>query len=65
MVLFSFPASGNISWPFMGAAMILLLLYYFIWAQSRFKGPQSHGGEAQLSEIEKEFEQAAEELSGA
>ena len=65
MILFSFPTSGNISWPFMLAFVVILLVYYFGWARSRFKGPQIHGGEAQLSEIEKEFEQAAEELAGA
>ncbi|TAK02345.1 MAG: amino acid permease [Chloroflexota bacterium] len=65
MGLFSFPTSGNISWPFMVAAVVLLIVYYFGWARTRFKGPQIHGGEAQLSEIEKEFEQAAEELAGA
>ena len=65
MVLFSFPTSGNISFPFMVAAVVLLILYYFGWARSRFKGPQIHGGEAQLSEIEREFEHAAEELAGA
>ncbi len=30
-----------------------------------FKGPQIHGGEAQLTEIEKEFELAAEHLTEA
>jgi amino acid transporter len=65
MVLFSFPTSGNISWPFMLAFVVILVVYYFGWARSRFKGPQIHGGEAQLSEIEKEFEHAAEELAGA
>jgi amino acid transporter len=65
MILFSFPTSGNISWPFMLAAVVLLLLYYYGWARSRFKGPQSHGGDAQLTEIEREFEHAAEELAGA
>jgi amino acid transporter len=65
MVLFSFPTSGNISWPFMVGAVILLLVYYYGWAKSRFKGPQSHGGDAQLTEIEREFEHAAEELAGA
>jgi amino acid transporter len=65
MVLFSFPTSGNISWPFMVGALVLLLIYYFAWARSRFKGPQIHGGEAQLSEIEREFEHAAEGLQGA
>jgi hypothetical protein len=65
MVLFSFPTSGNISITFMLIVAVALVLYYFGWARSRFKGPQIHGGEAQLSEIEKEFEQAAEELAGA
>jgi len=65
MILFSFPTSGNISWPFMLGAVILLLVYYYGWAKSRFKGPQSHGGDAQLTEIEREFEHAAGELSGA
>ncbi|HEX4898042.1 MAG TPA: amino acid permease [Candidatus Limnocylindrales bacterium] len=65
MVLFSFPTSGNISWPFMLAFVVILLVYYFGWARSRFKGPQIHGGEAELTELEKEFEQAAEELAGA
>ncbi|MCI0581713.1 MAG: amino acid permease [Chloroflexi bacterium] len=65
MILFSFPTSGNISWPFMLAFVVLLLIYYFGWARSRFKGPQIHGGEAQLTEIEREFEQAAEGIQGA
>ena len=65
MVLFSFPTSGNISWPFMLAFVVLLLVYYFGWARSRFKGPQIHGGEAELTELEREFEHAAEELTGA
>lgn len=63
MVLFSFPTSGNISWPFMLAFLVLLLVYYYGWARSRFRGPQIHGGEAQLSEIEREFDQAAEQLA--
>ena len=65
MILFSFPTSGNISFPFMIGAFVLLLIYYYGWAKSRFKGPQSHGGDAQLTEIEKEFEQAAENLATA
>ncbi len=62
MILFSFPTSGNISFPFMVGAVVLLLVYYFAWARTRFKGPQIHGGEAQLTEIEKEFELAAEHI---
>jgi amino acid transporter len=65
MVLFSFPTSGNISWPFMVITVLFLLVYYFGWARSRFKGPRSMGAEADLTEIEKEFQHAAEELAGA
>jgi amino acid transporter len=63
MVLFSFPTSGNISWPFMLGFVVLLLIYYYAWAKSRFTGPQIHGAEAALSEIEREFEHAAEEVA--
>ncbi|MBI2777345.1 MAG: amino acid permease [Chloroflexi bacterium] len=65
MILFSFPTSGNISWPFMVAAVLLLLVYYFGWAKARFKGPRSQGGDAEMTEIEREFQRAAEELAGA
>ncbi len=64
MVLFSFPTSGNISWPFMIGTVVLLLVYYFGWARARFQGPKVMGAEAQLTELEREFEQAAEELGG-
>ncbi len=64
MVLFSFPTSGNISWPFMVGTVVLLLVYYFGWARTRFQGPKVMGAEAQLTELEREFEQAAEELGG-
>jgi amino acid transporter len=65
LVLFSFPTSGNISWPFMVGTLILLLVYYFVWARSRFKGPRRMGDSTELSEIEREFEHAAEELGGS
>ena len=64
MILFSFPTSGNISWPFMAGAFVLLLVYYFGWARSHFQGPKIMGAEAQLTELEREFEHAAEELGG-
>lgn len=64
MVLFSFPTSGNISITFMIAVVVLLAVYYVAWAKSRFKGPHAMGAEAALTEIEKEFEHAAEELRG-
>jgi amino acid transporter len=59
MVLFSFPTSGNISWPFMVAIVLFLLVYYFGWARRSFKGPHAQGGEEELTEIEREFEEAA------
>jgi amino acid transporter len=62
LVLFSFPTSGNISWPFMALAVVALLVYYFAWARGRFKGPRRMGGEEELTEIEREFEAAAGEL---
>jgi amino acid transporter len=65
MVLFSIPTSGNISWPFMVGIVVVLLVYYFAWAKSRFKGPRVMGAEAELTEIEKEFQEAAGELAGA
>ncbi len=64
MILFSFPTSGNISWPFMAVVIALLLIYYFGWARSTFKGPHSMGGSAELTEIEREFQQAAGEVQG-
>jgi amino acid transporter len=65
MVLFTFPTSGNISWPFMVAAVGFLLIYYFAWARRRFTGPKVHTIEAEMTEIEREFEHAAEEVAGA
>jgi amino acid transporter len=62
LVLFSFPTSGNISWPFMALAVVLLLVYYFAWARSRFQGPRVMGREEELTEIEREFDAAAREL---
>ncbi|MDP9271821.1 MAG: amino acid permease [Chloroflexota bacterium] len=62
LVLFSFPTSGNISWPFMVLAVVLLLVYYFAWARSRFQGPRVMGREEELTEIEREFERAARDL---
>jgi amino acid transporter len=64
MILFSWPTSGNISWPFMVGTVVLLLIYYFGWAKSRFKGPKSMGDSAELTEIEREFSHAAEKIEG-
>jgi len=62
MVLFSFPTSGNISFPFMIVTVVLLVVYYFGWARARFKGPKVMGDASELTEIEREFQQAAQEL---
>ena len=45
--------SAGRSWS---AAVIFLLVYYFGWARKRFQGPRSMGDDAQLTEIEREFE---------
>ncbi len=45
--------------------LVFLAIYYFVWARSRFQGPQRQGTDAQLSDIEREFESAAEQLEGA
>jgi amino acid transporter len=63
MVLFSWPTSGNISWPFMIAIVLFLLIYYYAWARNRFQGPKVMGSVAELTEIEREFEVAAEHIS--
>jgi amino acid transporter len=64
-VLFLWPTSGN---PYTLAAYVVflafLLVYYFAWARRRFKGPIVEVGEEELTEIEREFERAAEELGG-
>ncbi len=64
MILFSFPTSGNISWPFMIITLLALVVYYFAWARKNFQGPKVMGAEAELTELEKEFEHAAADLSG-
>jgi amino acid transporter len=65
MILFSFPTSGNISFPFMVAVVLFLLVYYFGWARRSFKGPRAMGDAAELTEIEREFEKAAGEVQPA
>lgn len=65
MILFSFPTSGNISWPFMILTVALLLVYFYGYARTRFQGPRVMGEEEDLTELEKEFEHAAADLAGA
>jgi amino acid transporter len=64
MVLFSWPTSGNISLPFMVITVVLLVVYYLASARRTFKGPRSMGDAAELTEIEREFARAAEEVGG-
>ena len=65
-VLFLWPTSGN-PWTLIAYLVFLgaLVVYYFAWARNRFKGPIVEVGEVELTEIEQEFEHAAEELTGA
>src|SRR5262245_4569557 len=65
MILFSWPTSGNISFPFMAITLALLVVYYFAWARSRFQGPRVQVSSTELTEIEQEFQHAAEELGTA
>jgi amino acid transporter len=65
MILFSWPTSGNISFPFMLATVVFLVVYFFAYARRAFKGPHAMGAEADLTEIEREFEHAAEEVAPA
>jgi amino acid transporter len=52
------------SWIIVGVFILLLAIYYLVWARSRFKGPRAQGTAEQLSEIEKEFSAAAGEIAG-
>jgi amino acid transporter len=65
-VLFLWPTSGN-PWTLIAYVVFLgfLLVYYFVWARARFKGPIVEVAEGELTEIELEFEHAAEEIGGA
>ncbi len=65
MILFSWPTSGNISFPFMAVTVLFLVVYYFAFAKRNFKGPRVMGDAAELTEIEREFSQAAREVGGA
>ncbi|HEV2006810.1 MAG TPA: amino acid permease [Candidatus Limnocylindrales bacterium] len=53
------------SWLIVGVFLGVLAIYFLGWARSRFRGPIAQGTAEQLSDIEKEFEHAAEGLSRA
>ena len=64
--LFLWPTSGNpYTLPVYVVFLVGLVVYYFGWARKHFRGPIVEVGEAELTEIEKEFEAAAEEFVGA
>jgi amino acid transporter len=46
-----------------GGFLVLLLIYYLVWARSRFRGPVPQGTSEELEAIEREFEEAAEALT--
>ena len=45
--------------------LLLLLVYYVVWARSRFQGPKRQGTDAELTDIEREFERAAGEVASS
>ena len=62
--IFLFPFELNTaSLATVGGFLVLLLVYYLVWARDRFKGPVPQGSEEQLTAIEREFEEAAERLA--
>jgi hypothetical protein len=64
--IFLYPFELNVaSLATVGGFVVLLAIYWLVWARDRFRGPVPQGSEEQLSAIEKEFEQAAEQLATA
>jgi amino acid transporter len=64
--IFLYPFELNVaSLATVGGLLVLLGLYYILWARNRFRGPVPQGTETQLSDIEKEFEVAAEGMANA
>ena len=45
--------------------LVLLLIYYLVSGRRQFKGPQVMGTSEELTEIEREFQQAAGEVKTA
>ena len=63
--VFLFPFELNpASLAIVAAFMVLLAIYVVGYARSRFRGPVAQGSVEQLTEIEKEFNQAAGQLAG-
>jgi amino acid transporter len=62
LFLWIIPSYNPAALPAVIGFLIFLLVYYFGWARTRFAGPKVQGGERELTEIEKEYEEAAEGL---
>lgn len=46
-----------------GGFMVFLLVYYLVWARSRFHGPVPQGTTEELESIEREFDEAARQMA--
>jgi amino acid transporter len=63
-VVFLYPFALNpASLAIVGTFMALLVVYYFAWARTHFKGPVPQGTSEELAAIEREFEDAATAIS--
>jgi amino acid transporter len=61
--VFLYPfALNSASWLIVGAFVVLLAVYYVVWARSHFRGPVPQGNAAELSDIEREFDAAAGDI---
>jgi amino acid transporter len=61
--VFLYPFALNpASYIIVGAFLVLLVIYYFAWARTRFQGPKRQGSDEALTEIEREFNAAAREM---
>jgi amino acid transporter len=62
-IVFLYPFALNpASYIIVGAFLALLIVYYFAWARTRFAGPKRQGSDEALSEIEREFNDAARQM---
>ncbi len=61
LFLYPFPLNTS-ALAVVAGFLVLLAVYYLAWGRTRFAGPRRQGTEAELSDIEKEFEHAAGEL---
>ncbi len=63
--VFLYPFALNpSSWLIVGVFLVLLAVYFVAWTRKNFRGPVAQGTAEQLSEIEREFSDAAGAISG-